>query len=217
VALSDACLDCQAGAFTNNGTGSTQCSICDAGTYSTGLTDECSSCRLGRFSGGGATVCSKCLPGSYANAPATKACTACAAGQNQPNFGNVLCVVCSAGKSQPAPAQAECADCEAGKYAPLPGKLECKVCSFGYASEGAAVACTFAAPGYYLASNAASSAVKALVCPKNADCSAGGLTAPVPGKGFWVDHSSYKCVWGALLNDCPLLPLMGFQGLHAQP
>ena len=31
VALSDACLDCQAGAFTNNGTGSTQCSICNAG------------------------------------------------------------------------------------------------------------------------------------------------------------------------------------------
>jgi hypothetical protein len=49
TAQTDACLKCDAGFKTNNATGSTLCTSCEAGTYSIGQVDYCEECPAGKI------------------------------------------------------------------------------------------------------------------------------------------------------------------------
>ena len=202
VALADACLPCGAGSFTDNRTGSTLCSACDAGRFSGGQTDTCLPCPAGKFSGGGSSSCVLCPSGSSSATPASPSCTACPAGRSQGATGTTACEPCVAGRFQPATSQNTCDECEVGKYAEEAGALACATCAFGYDALPGASLCDRASSGYFLLGSAGSAArVQSAACPANADCSMGALFAPVPEAGFWVDRSSYA--YASAVYDCP--------------
>ena len=103
------CLACGEGSHTNNATGATTCTQCNAGFYSAGSVVDCSPCPLGTWSPSGQSQCTACEEGKYAAAEASSSCSECALGTDS------------------APGASECA-LAAGGYYPDPsgvGTAEC--------------------------------------------------------------------------------------------
>ena len=73
----EACLDCPPGFSTGVASGATDCSICAAGTKTSGSGYGCIICPIGRFSESGASTCTTCEAGKYANVTGSSACVKC--------------------------------------------------------------------------------------------------------------------------------------------
>jgi len=71
TAQTDACIACTAGDHTNSVTNATECSSCDAGTYSEDYAFQCISCEAGTYSNTRASECSTCDEGKYSGANAS--------------------------------------------------------------------------------------------------------------------------------------------------
>jgi hypothetical protein len=76
-ALTGGCLTCGAGSQTNNGTGSTTCTPCDTGFYSTGGVTGCLKCPGGKYSPSGQSSCTNCAAGSFASEAGSPSCADC--------------------------------------------------------------------------------------------------------------------------------------------
>jgi hypothetical protein len=92
--------------------GSTSCSACDAGTFSTG----------------GASACIECQPGSWTNSsgsvnPAFLACLMTYPVASR--FVQASCPLCSAGTYQVASGRSSCEICRAGSFSAAPGMSVC--------------------------------------------------------------------------------------------
>ena len=116
----DACLPCDAGE--GGAAGSTSCSVCGAGSYSTGG-EDCIGCPAGRygFQEGAilADTCQECEPGKSSGV-ASLTCTACDAGKYR-TATNSSCIRCEAGKysgTVGADSASTCLACQTGELNP---------------------------------------------------------------------------------------------------
>jgi hypothetical protein len=145
-------------------------------------------CPVGRYSSSGATECIDCLAGFVSPVEGATTCTACSAGYYAPSSSLSNCSSCPAGKFQDSTGQSYCSECGAGKYSGANGRVVCSYCTEGRWSTTGSDKCNMASTSYYLASE---SRDEVNSCPSHAEC-LGGVKAPLPDKGFWVDHSDYK-------------------------
>jgi hypothetical protein len=112
---------CPAGTFANV-TGSSACTACSAGTYSTTVgaysKSTCQDCATGTYSDAiGASsrdTCTSCAAGTYSTAPASTTCTPCAAGTFSTAVG--------------ASSSITCLDCQYGRYSD-PGATSSSACA----------------------------------------------------------------------------------------
>ena len=99
VPLTGACLACGPGLFTNKKEAATQCTRCDAGTWSAGSTSNCTACTPGRFSASGQDFCTGCPSETFTAAFGASSCDKCdvlGAGYSSEE-GSTDCDVCRAG------------------------------------------------------------------------------------------------------------------------
>ena len=89
------CVPCSAGTFSTNGA----CEPCPPGKYSSSAgSTVCSECERGTYSTGGAQICDDCDPGSYADFRGAGACTLCRAGKYIAESGSSTeCADCAEG------------------------------------------------------------------------------------------------------------------------
>lgn len=73
----DVCLECPPGFSTGVLSGATTCTICAAGTKTSGSGYGCIIYPIGRFSDSGASTCTTCEAGKYANVTGSVACEKC--------------------------------------------------------------------------------------------------------------------------------------------
>jgi hypothetical protein len=124
----------------------TSTTLCAAGRYSVGSTDECSQCTDG-YSTEGSSYCEKCGTGTYydavamtcSNCPAGRfstsgaesidGCDACQRGFVSEEAGLGFCDPCTPGK-RALPDNTTCVACDAGKYSSVAAH-ECMSCEAG--------------------------------------------------------------------------------------
>ncbi len=112
----DGCKICQPGKFSPRA--SNNCTLCDAGKYSTGTEAldfiNCKECPGGKFrnSRGGSSLadCVDCPMGKYSDA------------------GSSICKPCAIGKYNNIPSAENCKKCEAGKFTSTPSTINCGEC-----------------------------------------------------------------------------------------
>jgi hypothetical protein len=151
------CIICPAGSQTGKPDGSTDCSLCFAGSHAPqNGTVTCTTCPLGTFSSDGAIECAPCAPG-FADTdaePATE-CVYCKAGEYAP-LQSTNCTRCARGRhdhdSNPSTA---CVQCAGGKYS-LEGTLSCLPCPAGKFATSGAPECKLCGAGRYSLSQAVS-------------------------------------------------------------
>ena len=100
------CTSCSAGTW-QSAIGSSSCSHCEAGKYSTveGATEsDCAICPSGTYSLKESSSCSKCLAGSWQSGMGSSNCENCATGTYSTSFGAI--------------SSSDCQDCEPGTYSP---------------------------------------------------------------------------------------------------
>jgi hypothetical protein len=137
------------------------CTMCEAGSYSTGTGDEtsCTSCPAGTYAAQVGNVgCKDCVKGKYSSSAGSPACADCAAGSYGTSVGADTaddCVECFAGTFSAAVGAASidtctacqpgktgltgagasspdvCVDCVAGKHALASGSTSCSDCPAG--------------------------------------------------------------------------------------
>lgn len=91
------CVTCGRGYGLKEGSGSTSCSSCVAGTYNNGNYTYCQSASAGYYvSGTGARYQTACAAGSYASGTGNTKCTACAGGKTNSGTGNSSCTTACA-------------------------------------------------------------------------------------------------------------------------
>jgi hypothetical protein len=144
--------------------GSSACTSCDAGFYSTATAatsaDTCQECPAGQYSETpGSTTCSSCDAGYYSTATAATSsdtCLACPPGQYSDTPGSTTCSNCDAGYYSTALAansSATCQACPAGQYSESPGSSACTSCDAGFYSTALAAnssaTCQACQPGQY--------------------------------------------------------------------
>ena len=121
------------------------CTLCDFGTYQTGLgavnSISCTACGGGTFQSGVGAVevveCKPCSPGTYQTISGGSSCIACSARKYQDSqlgSNGEPCTACLAGTYQPrtaATAASDCMPCAAGQYQERSGMSLCVLCSAG--------------------------------------------------------------------------------------
>ena len=118
------CTACLAGTFstTPGGTSIASCTLCPAGQFASNAgSSNCSTCPAGYFSSSGSTQCTICPAGSFSGVNSST-CSACPAGTFSTTPGatsNSSCTACPAGffSSQNS---TSCSPCPAGTYTNLP-------------------------------------------------------------------------------------------------
>ena len=123
--------------------------VCATGKYAT--TTICLNCPAGYYSSAGQTKCEACSPGLFTaiNNPTIKsACSKCAKGLYQNEFGREDCVACLSGKSSPTEGAVECLACRRGMYSKGDAiAIECLSCPAGFyqseSEQGKCHACVF--------------------------------------------------------------------------
>jgi len=161
------CTPCDAGYSARN-MGSTSCSICSEGTYSSAGSaacydcpvghyasspgsSKCDQCSPGEFSKERATICQKCGQGTYNSDYASGICTSCGSGFYSPNFGQISkdsCVTCPAGNYCPDSQTAYPVACPRNYFC-KEGATAAMLCSPLYQSRPGASYCT-PSMGFYL-------------------------------------------------------------------
>jgi hypothetical protein len=142
------CLVCQAGDHTNNVTGATACTSCQAGTYSQALSTFCSKCLAGEYSRERAASCLLCEPGTYSSSTGSTTCTDCTAGTAAPNPASSFCTICPEGKAAGLTGLASCTDCLKGTFSALEGQILCLECPAGRKSHSPGLSnCSICPPG----------------------------------------------------------------------
>ena len=155
---------------------------------------NCTLCPAGSYSESRAGSCLLCDPGKFNAESMQAACTECDAGRHQPDVGETDCIDCPKGTYRAGTGFKNCLECSRGKYANAIKSFGCKYCETGSTSEVGAEACLRASRLYYLPENILALSEKdrrnsttTAKCPDNAVCN-GGLYAPVPKRGYWVDR-----------------------------
>ena len=117
------CLVCRAGSHTDNVTGSTTCSPCNAGSFSQYASAQCSLCSPGSWSPSGHTSCLLCIPGRFSATSGSSSCSLCTVAEDS-EAGATSCNRAAAGyylaedgTSLACPIGAEC---DGGETAPRP-------------------------------------------------------------------------------------------------
>ncbi|GMI51691.1 hypothetical protein TeGR_g9851 [Tetraparma gracilis] len=165
--LSLACEPCPTGSYSgagqHSGSGSVECTECEAGKYSdTPASASCSLCGEGKFSadaGSSAALhdaesdCDVCDSGKYNGVPGSAQCEECPLGTFMPESASAAdhdalddCLVCLAGSFADETASTMCTTCPAGTYLTDDGVepddhdsvTSCTICPAGYflADEG---------------------------------------------------------------------------------
>jgi hypothetical protein len=147
--LTDSCISCDAGFYTNSKHNATTCTKCDAGYYSHRNTSvTCLACPPGQHSASGASSCTECTTGFYAENEGSVSCTACPAGKAASTLGSSNCTSCPLGKSQGSTGASSCSDCTDGYIADSIGETSCTACNAGtYADSLTRMFCTACVPG----------------------------------------------------------------------
>ncbi|GMI01307.1 hypothetical protein TrVE_jg13015 [Triparma verrucosa] len=124
------CKPCLAGKGST--AGSSGCSDCTGGKYSTG-NEDCKFCEAGKVPALNKMTCVTCTSGSWA-AQGDDECTDCVAGkyapENQISTSADMCFDCPAGTTSVA-GEKECSDCQKGKYSDTAGAASCTTCTAG--------------------------------------------------------------------------------------
>ncbi|ETW03305.1 hypothetical protein, variant [Aphanomyces invadans] len=171
------CQSCPAGSFSNV-VGSTGCTPCAAGTFSSANASLCTACVAGTFSAAAASSCSNCAPGSYTPFPSMSSCLACPLGMYS-NATAAQCTACPLGtaSSRVMGSLADCVACAAGSYADSLGQSTCTLCPDGSASSvvgsSSRASCTLCPMGTF------SKAIKSTCtpCPRSTYAHQTGLAA----------------------------------------
>ena len=188
VPQTGACLACGAGLSTKTKSAATQCTRCDAGTWSSDLAWNCTLCTAGTYSASGQASCSNCPAGFFAPDSGSLTCAACAAGFVAPFPGAARCSACAPGHFQGASGQQSCIPCEAGFYAANSSSLFCAACDRGFASAQGGVSCSLCTGGYYRTPTTGECAV----CPDNGICQhTVGTALAAPKRGYWLNTKPY--------------------------
>ena len=161
---------CTAGSYGGcTASGAQSCTVCLAGSYSTGVgmltSDTCTSCAAGTFkSTTAASACDLCPAGKYSAAvgAATDPCLSCSAGTYSTGSGvtvSSVCLLCGAGTysvTLAASSSGTCQSCQAGTFQTGTGmqsSLACTACDAGYYATGIGLAlasnCTACTAGTY--------------------------------------------------------------------
>ena len=190
------CSQCGIGTYADIA-GSTQCSLCPAGTYtvSTAATavSSCLGCPTGTYGGMAGSGCMTCEAGSYNSATTQSACTACPDG----TYGTVqglstssACTNCKAGtynNYMNFVFPTTCIACPAGTYKPLDGG-QCTQCPMGTYStalgSNTSSLCVKCQAGKYNPTLGSNSTSACLLCPK-------GSYNPYTGGGAFADACLY--------------------------
>lgn len=211
-----ACALCPSGRYQTS-TGAVACDLCPPGALADAARTFCRTCLAGEFSDG--VDCQKCALGKFAPQALSNDCLACSDGfRTNAATGAVACTACDPGKSltgggpvcrscppgrYSAPGARACAVCLSGYFAASAESSSCAACPLKLTSLRAAPACTLALPAFFLASStnttSAAADVRAAPCPDLASC-AGGLAAPFPKDGYWVDRRAHA--YAAILYKC---------------
>jgi len=149
IPIKDQCIECSAGFSTGVSEGSSSCSSCDAGKYSTGSAIHCQDCPIGTYSETRADVCTDCEAGTAAPTNGSSSCTNCEGGKYAPSTGYIYCTDCNRGYYSETRAT-ECTVCDIGTYAPNNGSNACLDCGAGtIAPHNNSYECTDCAVGRY--------------------------------------------------------------------
>jgi hypothetical protein len=154
------CFECPSGYYSTLN-GSTSCTLCFAGNYSTG--SSCVSCSGGRYSSSNGSIvcdlcasgyssnvgsstchicpsgfystsgspCSSCIAGFFSNITGQSVCRACDVGLYADAANSTLCTLCQEGKFNSAPESSYCTFCSSGRYSTIKGVSDCSECLNG--------------------------------------------------------------------------------------
>ncbi len=115
--------------------GSAECSVCDAGKYSslTGASNSsmCLDCPMGFYSNTGASTCQSCPTGTYASTVRTSVCTQCISGKYSSLMNSSVCLDCPVGFYSNTGAST-CQSCPGGSYSNTTRSTTCTSCPFGW-------------------------------------------------------------------------------------
>ncbi|KAF0682923.1 Aste57867_24936 [Aphanomyces stellatus] len=128
--------------------GSSSCTSCPVGTYSSITAapslQSCTPCPAGTFSQAtGASsfaTCLSCSAGTFSSAPGAPSCAPCAAGSYSGSNASV-CALCPIGTFSQSQAST-CSNCSAGSFAPFTAMGACLACPLGMYSNATASKCT---------------------------------------------------------------------------
>ena len=201
VPFEGGCLECSPGFETDNRTGATSCTACDAGKFSTNATAwQCLPCAEGRSSTSGQPECDSCEAGRFQALSGQGSCETCSVGKVAPASGSMVCSECEPGKAQRASGQEQCEKCAEGKFSGAEGSSACEPCGIEYDSKEGSEVCDIAASGHYLEKPIDIGTWVSRECPPHAFCP-GGRKMPAPIVGFWVDRRKveysqyiYRCL-----------------------
>ena len=144
-------MPCSPGFETDNRTGATSCTACDAGKFSTNATAwQCLPCAEGRSSTSGQPECDSCEAGRFQALSGQGSCETCSVGKVAPASGSMVCSECEPGKAQRASGQEQCEKCAEGKFSGAEGSSACEPCGIEYDSKEGSEVCDIAASGHYL-------------------------------------------------------------------
>ena len=119
--------------------GCTTVRLCQAGKFGSG-SSECSACPAGYFSSEGVMNCTECPPGTYSseNYPRIKSrCSSCPAGWHQQAVGGKKCWSCPPGRMSQVSGSKECLQCSSGRLSSKENSKSCVTCPQGYHQEQA--------------------------------------------------------------------------------
>jgi hypothetical protein len=170
---------CNAGTFAATA-GSSNCSHCEMGEYSSAGATACTSCPTGTAHAlsqqTSVTACVPCKAGHFAAQSKSSSCVSCAQGQISMN-GSALCFACPAGFHTSSD-QGTCDPCLPGTWSG-PGESLCLACAAGMHSFSGATACQ---------------------CERGCFVEAGGASCSLCPPNHWkADTGNHPC------TPCPVL------------
>jgi syndecan 4 len=159
LSLSQTCLQCAPGKYSDKNWLSTCPGSCPSGTYSTkyGLDflEKCSLCEPGTFSTavGLDHQCEKCPPGSYIAWSAQTTCELCSSGKYVSSGGSntsAVCLLCVDGTFAKFSGSSICSKCPSGTFSTSSGFTTCAKCQEGtYMSSADTTICVSCQVGTY--------------------------------------------------------------------
>ena len=187
-----ACVSCGAGSYQTI-EAATACVACSPGMHGAGST-SCSPCQAGSFTSvHGSTVCVGCSSGTYQDTRASSSCFLCGSGSYQPQRGMSVCDLCQAGTfstGEGMVTQQVCRSCVPGTFSTglgSSGNATCITCSDGRFSSGTGqtsdTSCAICPLGTFTSEDGSS----CLPCPSDEFCPEGS-SAPVK-----CQHSALVC------------------------
>lgn len=178
------CKECPAGKYSNSG--SSECSLCLPGTFSTSLgSANCTQCSIGTFSvTSGATsisTCVQCPVGTYSSLLGASSCQQCLSGTYNAETGKSVCTLCPPGtysRKTGATSEADCLPCPVGKFSADEGSTLCQLCDAGtYTNSPGQVTCTKCHRGTYSILPGAVSNSSCITCPAGTYSNIEGATS----------------------------------------